>query len=154
MYTPKELSKIYDVSLKTIYSKLKNEKVKDFVLDTKEGKRLQEEGFNEFQMLMVESRVSNRVNVKTSKVNNSVNDTVNTEYIDSLKEQIEFLKEDRKNLMDQNKNLLDQNKTLLDQHKNLLEIQSKLLLESKEQKEQKEQRKQKDSFWNKLFKLK
>lgn len=147
MYTPKELSEIYNVSLKTIYSKLKNEKVKDFVIDKKEGKRLQQEGFNEFQMLMATSRVSNRVNVKHSKVNNSVND----EYIDSLKEQIEFLKEDRKNILDQNKSILDQNKTLLNQNKSLLEIQSQLLLESREQKEQ---RKQKKTFWNKIFKSK
>jgi nucleoside 2-deoxyribosyltransferase len=139
MYKPKDLASLYNVSQKTIYSKLKNEKVKQFVINTNEGLRLKDEGFNHFQILMSNSRVGDKVKIESTKVNDSVKD----EYIDNLKDQIKFLKEDRQLLVEEKKQLLDQ---LGIQNLMLKESQEKiLLLETKETKEQKK------SFLQRLF---
>ena len=142
MYTANELAKMYNVSNKTIYSKFKHESIKDYVTNTKKGLRLEQEGFNTFQLLMAESKSNNRVTVESSQSNSSVKD----EYINTLKEQIEYLKKDKDNLQEQNVKLLNQlekHVLLLNQAQN--DVREKtLLLENKNNK----------SFWQKIFKHK
>jgi hypothetical protein len=127
VYTASDLSKMFNVTPKTIYKKLKDIKVKEFVVNTKDGLRLQQEGFNHFQMLMADSKVNNRVTVEQLQVNDSVKD----DYISNLKVQIEDLKKDKVMLIEQ-----------LEKQTKLTEYSQLLLLESA---------KEKKSFWQRLF---
>lgn len=136
MYSPTELSKIFSTTRQTIYTKFRHKKIKDFVVNTKEGKRLKEEGFNAFQLLMADSKA----NIKLTEENVKVDTSFKGEYIELLKEQlydknkqIERLESDKNKLMEQ-----------LERQTKLAEHSQLLLLENKKQDESK-------SFFQKLF---
>lgn len=95
MYSASELSNMFEVSRKTIYEKFKCEELLPYVKDTKQGKRLETEGFNVLRLLLSNSKVTQVNSTVTPESNTSVtpNNTIETnytsEYIQSLKDQLE-----------------------------------------------------------------
>ena len=129
MYTVTELSKMFKTTRVTIYNKFKHKDIQEFVIVTKQGKKLLPEGFNKFQLIMSDSKVYNRNDEKPLQVNTSFNEA----YINSLKEQIVEVKKDKDRLIDQlnvkEKQLLEKDEIIKTQTR-LVEHSQLLLLES------------------------
>ena len=134
MYSVTELSKMFNTTRATIYNKFKDVSIQHYVKDTKTGRKLEKEGLSEFQILMAESK---RYSKNTSK-NTVKNSSLNTDYIESLKEQIIELKEDKKNLLEQIKTkdsqLENKNNTIKSQIDLIKNGQDKILLLSEHKK--------------------
>jgi len=96
MYSVAELSKIFNTSRKTMYIKLKEPEIREFVYQAEKGLRLKQEGFNVLQVLLSKSKLAANV---TEEVNNDVTVEYNAgekiELINILKEQVEELKKEK-----------------------------------------------------------
>jgi len=91
MYSVTELSKMYDVTRKTMYTKLECEDIQPYLIKDKRGLKLEKEGLNVLNNIMADSRPK-------QEVNNEVNNDYKDEYIQALKEQISELKHDKERL--------------------------------------------------------
>ena len=98
-YNVTELARIYGVTRKTIYTKLENEAIKEYVVATEDGKKLKQEGLNLFNTIIANSK---RCISKQNKdeVNTQVNTEINymRDHIKMLEDKIEELKADKTNL--------------------------------------------------------
>ena len=146
MYSVTELSKIFKTTRVTIYNKFKDKDIQQYVKSTKQGKKLEKEGFNMFQLLMSQSKVNDKITQNESKVNNSLKD----DYINSLKEQIvkqeiqiKELKQEKNELKQEKNELKEEKKTEIEYFKNQLQ-QTQLILTTEKPKNK--------SWWEKLFK--
>jgi hypothetical protein len=143
MYSVVDLAKMFNTTRSTIYNKLESESIQEYIITTKQGKRLQKDGINVFQLIMAESKVvSNATDIQ--QINKQVDNNLNTDYIDSLNKQIEELKNDKTRLykeLDTKNDLLSQQQfqitDLINKNNNLL------LLEKNPEKDVKEKKK----FW-------
>jgi hypothetical protein len=147
MYSATQLSKIFNTTPKTIYRKFEHESIKKYIISTQQGKRLEDEGFNEFQLLMSESKV----NKSPKQSESSKEDTNNT--LEYLKNQIEDLKKDKERMskeIDQKNDLLINKEEQLVKMINLVEkTQDKILLLTDKQNIQTSEKKSKWKFWKK-----
>jgi len=115
MYSVTELARMYNTTRATIYSKLQDESILQYVAETKNGKRLQKEGLNQFQLLMAESKKS----IERCTTNTQLYTNYTNEYIDNLKARIAELENDKKMLYgqveQQNKQIEQQNEIMKSQ---------------------------------------
>jgi hypothetical protein len=134
MYSVTELSKIFKTTRKTIYRKLETPSIQKYIEQTPNGKKLIQEGFNEFQLLMSTSKVN------TSTTQDDTKEPMYTkEHVEDLKSQINELKDDKNRLYEEiqiKNDLLEKTLQALDNNQKLLKSsQEQLLLnESKESK--------------------
>jgi peptidoglycan hydrolase CwlO-like protein len=143
-----ELAKMFNTTRATIYRKLEQEYIKEYVIQTTKGKKLLQEGLSHFQILMAESRVTNNQKKEPS---NDFKD----EYIDNLKKQVDSLSKDKENLykeIEEKNNQLNNAYQIINNSQKLLsESNEKIkLLEDKESNNNKNL-KDKKTFWN-IFK--
>jgi hypothetical protein len=116
-YGVTELSKMYNCTRNTIYSRLEEEELAQYVVNTKTGKKLSKEGLSVLNILMGDSKV---VTLKTENKGQ-----YEDKYINSLECQIDELKKEKEQLKDE---VLDMRskydavvKALLDNQQKLLE---------------------------------
>ena len=134
MYGATELAKMLNTTRRTIYNKLSEECIQEYVVDTDKGKRLTQDGFKVLCTLMADSKVDTN---DTSKIS----DTVTPKNDEFLQKYIQRLEDENKRLLDENNDVKQRYDGLF---KMILETQTKLL-ESSEQKE-------KRSVWERIFK--
>lgn len=182
MYTSTELAKMYKTTIVTVNRKFKDKSLSNYVVKEKSksnGKyvlMLKEEGLNQFQLLMVNSKVYQSVSSKKDDVNLSVstpqtvsqnptseqniNYTPQDLYVESLKdqikkqdEQIEYLKEQlesRDIMLSSKDEVISKKDDVIIKHTLLVEHSQKLLEQKEklllESKEQKEQ-----SWFKRIF---
>jgi len=117
MYSVVDLSKMFNVSRKTVYEKLEKQEVKEYVFTDENGTlKLQQEGLSHFQMLIANSKVKPRLTSDKQEVSS---DEFRDKYIESLCNQIDNQQKqiDNLNIIIENyasefKRLVDVNKTL------------------------------------------
>lgn len=131
MYSVTELSKIFKTTRKTIYRKMDTPGIQKYIESTPTGKKLIQEGFYEFQLLMSASKVN------TNSIQEDMKEpTYTKEHVETLKDQIEELKTDKNKLYEEiqiKNNLLDKTfKALENNQKLLTSSQEKLLLTESE----------------------
>jgi FtsZ-binding cell division protein ZapB len=93
MYTVTNLATMFNTSRNTIYAKLKDARIKEFVYQTEKGLRLKQDGFSVLQLLLSESKL----NINSTEEGKNENNTDN-ELIKVLREQIEELKVEKTEL--------------------------------------------------------
>ena len=141
MYSVTELSKIFKTTRVTIYNKFKDKDIQQYVKNTKQGKKLEKEGFNMFQLLMSQSKVNDKITQNEGKVNSSLKD----DYINSLKEQIVKQEIQIEELKQEKNELKEEKKTESEFLKEQLK-QTQLLLTTTTEKQKNK------SWWNRIFK--
>ena len=165
MYSALDLARMFNTTKVTIYKKLKDKSLLEFIKETDNGKKLMQEGLNQFQLLMSESKVSYKVTNKQKKINLSFTSTdnndyqdnyekidsnftkVNNDYIENLKEQIDYLKKDRERLLNQ----LEKKDEIIEKQILLAEHSQKILTDSQEKLLLLEQKKEKTNIFKRIF---
>jgi ATP phosphoribosyltransferase len=144
MYSVTELAKMFKTTRKTIYTKLNTENIQEYVENTKNGKRLLENGLSEFQLIMANSKISQENQNQEFDTKHKSNDYYSPfthDYINQLKEEITELKKDKEYLRIQ----LNNSQELLKTRDNLLEKTQKKILLLYGEKENNQ--KNKSSWW-------
>jgi chromosome segregation ATPase len=103
MYSVPELARIYKTSKQTMYSKVKTEEMKPYIVDGQEGIKIDPSGLNTLNLIMANSKVAkSQVNGQddSEHIHNHTDqlDQHLTDYINHLKGQIEDLKRDKQEL--------------------------------------------------------
>ena len=88
MYSVNELAKMFNVARNTIYSKLNSSELVQYVKQTEQGVRLEQEGLSVLQLLLVSTSSKNS---SMNKAKIEQNDYLN-KYVEHLEQQIETLK--------------------------------------------------------------
>jgi len=88
VYSVNELAKMFNVARNTIYSKLNSSELVQYVKQTEQGVRLEQEGLSVLQLLLVSTSSKNS---SMNKAKIEQNDYLN-KYVEHLEQQIETLK--------------------------------------------------------------
>jgi fructose-specific phosphotransferase system component IIB len=136
MYSVADLAKMFKTTRKTIYTKLDTESIQEYIKETKQGKRLLEEGLTQFQLIMADSKVlQDKQNSKQDTIQQS-NDYYTThiqDYINQLKSEIDELKKDKEYFRIH----LNNSQEMLKARDNLLENMNQQILLLQEPKKEK-----------------
>ena len=97
MYTVMKLAKMYGTTRQTIYNKLDDARLKEFVIDDN-GKKLVTEGLNMLNVIMAEGRAGQQKDDKKDESNTSKLDEMTQKYIAELERQISVLNDDKQRL--------------------------------------------------------
>jgi predicted RNase H-like nuclease (RuvC/YqgF family) len=120
-YGATELSKMYDCSRGTVYNKLKEPSLQEFIVEEKGKTRLIHNGLKPFGHLIAEMKKTQSVqgyneqkDVHEQPKYTPPNDVLNHKYIQSLEKQIEELKQEKISLKKEMDELKNREKYLLE----------------------------------------
>lgn len=97
MYGVTQLAKMYGTTRQTVYNKLEDSRLKEFVID-KDGKKLILDGLNMFNVVMAEGRVRPPKDTEKDEPVTTKLDEMTQKYIAELERQITVLTGDKEKL--------------------------------------------------------
>ena len=97
MYGVTQLAKMYGTTRQTIYNKLEDSRLKEFVID-KDGKKLILDGLNMFNVVMAEGKVRQPKDAEKDISDTSKLNEMTQKYIVELERQINVLTADKERL--------------------------------------------------------